>query len=101
MMSSARRVRRPPDCQSSTPTSGVLPADWGRTLPPQKFALPDDERALLDRYCGVQSSVQFASVLDYVGDLSADRVYIESPYVDFDYRSEYSNLYARSFDPPS
>lgn len=78
----------------------MLPDDWGRAVPPQAYALPTDERALLERYCSEQASPQFASILDHAQELAADRVYVESPYVDFDYRSEYANLYARSFDPP-
>jgi Papain-like cysteine protease AvrRpt2 len=78
----------------------VLPDDWGQAVPPRAYDLPAGEQALLDRYCSEQLSPQFASILDYARDLNANRVYVESPYVDFDYRSEYANLYSRSFDPP-
>lgn len=62
--------------------------------------LPDGLEELAERYTGNRSSLQLATILDYVREHGADTVYVESPYVDFDYRSEYSGLYARSFNPP-
>lgn len=39
-------------------------------------------------------------MLTDIAELGGTHVLIEAPYIDFDYRSEYSHLYARIFNPP-
>jgi hypothetical protein len=90
----------PPACPPSTPTDAVLPEDWALAGAPRAYDFPSQLGALVERYGDGERSTQFASIAGYLEDLGADRVYVESPYVDFDYRSEYANLYARSFNPP-
>jgi hypothetical protein len=76
-------------------------ADWGRQSARSQYSLPDDLEALRERYETGDKSIQLGNVIDYLEEMGADSILVESPYVDFDYRSEYSNLYARSFNPPS
>ncbi len=86
----------------------MVPNDWARIDAPREFRLPEDIDALTDRYgpadkpfAPSSKSVQLQSILDYLEEFGANRVFVEAPYVDFDFRSEYSNLYARNFNPPS
>jgi hypothetical protein len=78
----------------------LIASDWALTSAPREYLLPGDREQLLNRYTPDRPSPQFATLLDYVEEHEADRVYVESPYVDFDYRAEYSHLYARGFNPP-
>lgn len=78
----------------------MLPADWARVEASRAFKLPEERDALIERYVGEVQSIQLATIFDYTEEMEADRVYLEAPYVDFDYRSEYSGLYARSYNPP-
>jgi hypothetical protein len=80
----------------------VVVDDWA--LPEggvREFALSDERGALLARYEGFAESKQLRHLLEDVERNGGDRCLIEAPYVDFDYRAEYSNLYAREFNPPS
>jgi hypothetical protein len=77
------------------------PPDWGKTLDrPRVYRLPEDQQALRERYLHGGPSPQFEELLSQADSLGATVVFVEVPYVDFDYRAEYSNLYARSFRPP-
>jgi hypothetical protein len=78
----------------------MIPTDWARTSVPREYSLPAQREELLGRYTPDRPSRQFATLLDYIEEHAADRIYVESPYVDFDYRAEYSHLYARGFNPP-
>jgi hypothetical protein len=79
----------------------VLPDDWGRTLArPRAYKLPDAVNELYDRYEHGGPSRQLREVVATVLRRGATAAFIEAPYVDFDYRAEYSNLYARNFVPP-
>lgn len=78
----------------------MIATDWARIDAPREFVLPGGREALVERYTPDRPSTQFATLLDYLDEHEADRVYVESPYVDFDYRAEYSHLYARGFNPP-
>lgn len=78
----------------------MIPEDWARVDASRKIALPQGRDELIERYTGEIPSHQLATLFDYLDQHQADRVYIEAPYVDFDYRSEYASLYARSFNPP-
>lgn len=79
----------------------MLPHDWGRTLDrPRAYKLPDARDELLARYEHGGRSGQLRDVLDCARGRGATAAFIEAPYVDFDYRAEFSNLYARNFVPP-
>jgi hypothetical protein len=79
----------------------VLPDDWGRTLArPRAYKLPDALNALYERYEHGGRSTQLRDLLACALQRGATAAFIEAPYVDFDYRAEYSNLYARNFVPP-
>jgi hypothetical protein len=79
----------------------VLPEDWGRTLSrPRAYKLPDAADELYGRYEHGGPSQQLREVLAAAMSRGATAAFIEAPYVDFDYRAEYSNLYARNFVPP-
>ncbi|HEY5053772.1 MAG TPA: hypothetical protein VII45_10230, partial [Solirubrobacterales bacterium] len=78
----------------------MIASDWAQASAPQEYLLPADRNDLVGRYTPDRPSLQFATLLDYLDEYEADRVYVESPYVDFDYRAEYSHLYARGFNPP-
>ena len=79
----------------------MLPDDWGRTLSrPRAYKLPDALDELLERYEHGGRSAQLRDIADRALQCGATAVFVEAPYVDFDYRAEFSNLYARSFVPP-
>lgn len=78
----------------------MVPVDWARTDVSRAYQLPADRDALIARYSADSNSLQLATIFDYLEEHAADRVFVESPYVDFDYRSEFANLYARMFNPP-
>jgi hypothetical protein len=79
----------------------VLPEDWGQTRArPGAYKLPEAEAELLARYEHGGRSKQLRNIVDAARDGGATAVFIEAPYVDFDYRAEFANLYARSFVPP-
>lgn len=80
----------------------MVAPDWGCVDASRNVALPDDRDDLLDRYVTSDlKSMQLVAIFDHMEELTANRVVVEAPYVDFDYRSEYANLYSRSFNPPS
>ena len=79
----------------------MLPEDWGKTLErPRAYKLPDAADALIERYEHGGRSTQLREVIASATGSGATASFIEAPYVDFDYRAEYSNLYARNFVPP-
>jgi hypothetical protein len=79
----------------------TYPSDWGRTLDGARlFKLPEGRAQLLERYTSSPPSPQFLGLLRQLDELGATAAFAESPYVDFDYRTEFSHLYARSFSPP-
>lgn len=79
----------------------MLPQDWARTLDrPRAYKLPDAADELLARFEHGGRSVQLREVLRVALDSGATAAFVEAPYVDFDFRAEYSNLYARGFVPP-
>jgi len=80
----------------------MVPVDWARALErPRRYLLPEERPALTDRYEALGRSPQLHAVLDDVLQHGASHAIVESPYVDFDYRSEFSHMYSRSFNPPS
>ena len=79
----------------------MLPQDWARTVDrPRTFALADGARALRQRYESLGGSEQLERVLVDLVAGGATHAVVEAPYVDFDYRAEYSQLYSRTFNPP-
>jgi hypothetical protein len=53
-----------------------------------------------DRYLPLGRLDQLRHVFDNARLAGADRVYIDSPYIDLDYRSDLAHFYARAFRPP-
>jgi hypothetical protein len=79
----------------------VLPRDWGRTNPgPRTYPLLEAGEAVRDRYLPLGKSKQLSEIFETAKRLGASRVYLDSPYVDFDYRSDLAHFYARAFRPP-
>jgi hypothetical protein len=79
----------------------VLPSAWGQVhAGPRRFDLVSDGLAVRERYRPLGSSPQLDEVFDVALGAGAESVYIDRPYVDFDYRSELSNFYGRAFRPP-
>ena len=79
----------------------MLPEDWGRTLArPRAYKLPEARDELIARYEHGGTSEQLREMVGMAERSSATAAFVEAPYVDFDYRSEYAHLYARSFEPP-
>lgn len=56
---------------------------------------------LRTRYQAFGASRQLDNLLDVLAQLGATHALVEAPYVDWDYRAEYSQLYSREFNPPS
>jgi hypothetical protein len=78
------------------------PPDWARSLGRRlRFQLPDEHDELCERYEFDGKSDQLRAVLRDAEESGARQVLIEAPYVDFDYRAEYSQMYSREFNPPS
>lgn len=85
-----------------------LPDGWASRLNAGLLPWPGSRSNLEDRYgrlCdGLQRtstrSQQLSCVFDLATGLGAERVWLESPYVDYDYRSEYSQHFSRRFRPP-
>jgi len=79
----------------------VLPAKWGRAnAGPRAYSLLEAGEALRDRYLPLGKSDQLAHIFENARRLGAEWVYLDSPYVDFDYRSDLAHFYARAFRPP-
>ena len=79
----------------------MLPEDWGRTLArPRAYKLPEARDELFARYEHGGRSQQLREIVGLALQHGATAAFIEAPYVDFDYRAEFANLYARSFVPP-
>lgn len=78
----------------------MLAADWGEPRPTAALEWEAGERAIAERYRGTVSAKQLDDLLRLATVLGTTNVVLESPYVDFDYRSEYSQHHARRFRPP-
>jgi hypothetical protein len=79
-----------------------LPKGWGD--PASAFIKPwSDARPIIEsRYRTLtESSRQLDTVLGLADELETKEVILEAPYIDHDYRSEYSQHFARRFQPPS
>jgi hypothetical protein len=85
-----------------------LPSGWASRSSTGLLPWPGSRKDLEARYgklCdGLQRtsppSPQLSSVFDLATKLGAERVWLEAPYVDYDYRSEYSQHFSRRFRPP-
>lgn len=69
-------------------------------------AWPDCRESFLVRY-GVlsqgvlsRSGQQLEALMDLASELESEQVLLEAPYVDADFRSEYSHHFSRRFEPP-
>jgi len=79
----------------------MRPADWASTAArPRRFDLTTERENFRKRYEGFGESKQLRNLLRDLTALEATHVLIEAPYVDWDYRAEYSQLYSREFNPP-
>lgn len=79
----------------------MLPSDWGEPHPgPRRFLLPQQRHEVQSRYASVGSSAQLDAVFDGAVEAGADAVFIDSPYIDLDFRSDLAHFYGRAFRPP-
>jgi hypothetical protein len=82
----------------------VLPKNWGEPHPgPREFPFIDDGLMVQERYTSLspETSKQLERLFNIAREAGADRVYIDRPYIDFDYRSDMAHFYSRAFRPPS
>lgn len=82
----------------------MLPKRWGKSNPgPQAFPLIDEGLRVEARYRllgGSHASRQLAAVFETARRAGADRVFVDRPYIDSDYRSDLLHFYGRAFRPP-
>jgi hypothetical protein len=79
----------------------TLPKGWA--APASAFVLPwADARPLIEtRYRQLAGgSEQLDTILNLADELDTTDVILEAPYIDYDYRSEFSQHFARRFRPP-
>jgi hypothetical protein len=79
----------------------VLPSDWAQRAAQRRFSLPDERQLLRRRYERMGPLDQFDQLLDAMDGAGAEIVYLEAPYVDTDFRAEYSHYFSRSYRPTS
>lgn len=77
-----------------------LPSDWAERSTARLY--PWSERvALRDRYRVLRDQApQLDSLFELADALGATHVLLEAPYIDYDYRSEFSQHFSRRFQPP-
>lgn len=79
----------------------MLPKNWGQPHPgPRGFDLLRRGMAVKARYKPLGDSRQLAAAFDIARRARATSVFIDRPYVDFDYRSDLAHFYGRAFRPP-
>lgn len=85
----------------------MLPKGWAAAQRgPQHFDLASEGAAVRARYRQLGKTPrtgdtrQLDTVFDIALNAGAERVYVDRPYVDFDYRSDHSHYYGRAFRPP-
>jgi hypothetical protein len=75
----------------------VLPKSWGQPeAGPRRFDLVNDGQKVRERYRALGRSRQLNEVFRIARKAGAEHVYLDSPYVDFDYRSDLSHFYGRA-----
>lgn len=79
----------------------MLPSNWGRSHSgPRRLPFAKAGAALRERYRPLGHSRQLDRIFANALDAGAAAVFIDSPYVDLDYRSDLSHFYGRAFRPP-
>jgi hypothetical protein len=79
----------------------MLPPNWGAPHPgPRRFDLASEGLAVRERYRPLGESRQLDRVFEVALNGGAESVYLDRPYVDFDYRSDLSHFYGRAHRPP-
>jgi hypothetical protein len=79
----------------------VLPESRGSAQDgPRYFDLASRGAQVRARYRALAHTQQLDEVFNTALNAGAERVYIDRPYVDFDYRSDLSHYYGRAFRPP-
>lgn len=79
----------------------MLPSNWaGPETGPRRFDLASEGMRLRERYRPLGQSPQLDQVFEVALGAGATQVYLDRPYVDFDYRSDLAHFYARAFRPP-
>lgn len=80
----------------------MLPTDWASSGDhPRRFDMTTQRAELQARYESFGASKQLRNLLEDLDALKATHALVEAPYVDWDYRAEFSQLYSREFNPPS
>jgi hypothetical protein len=79
----------------------TLPRDWAGRQNTRLIPWPAGREEILERYQPLsKSGQQLAGLLDLATELGSKTVLLDSPYVDTDYRSEFSRHFSRRFKPP-
>lgn len=79
----------------------MLPGNWGRDhRGPRSYPFLSAGQAVRDRYLPLANSRQLERIFETARLNGADHVYVDSPYIDLDYRSDLAHFYARAFRPP-
>jgi hypothetical protein len=79
----------------------VLPDSWGRGHHgPRRYPFLAAGQAVRDRYLPLGPSRQLHRIFETARLNGADHVYVDSPYIDLDYRSDLAHFYTRAFRPP-
>lgn len=77
------------------------PPNWGRSNPgPRAYSFLSAGRAVRDRYTVLGGEAQLGHIFEAARLNGAELVFIDSPYIDLDYRSDLAHFYARAFRPP-
>lgn len=79
----------------------MLPPNWGLAQPgPRRLDLQAQGQDLRERYRPLGDASQLDEVFRIALGAGAKYVYLDRPYIDFDYRSNHSHFYGRAFRPP-
>lgn len=79
----------------------MRPPNWGRPhAGPRRYSFALAGPAVRERYRALGPSRQLDRIFANALDAGATAVFVDSPYVDLDYRSDLSHFYGRSFRPP-
>ena len=79
----------------------MLPPNWGRShAGPRRYPFAAAGLAVRERYQALGPSRQLDRIFSNALDAGATSVFVDSPYIDLDFRSDLSHYYGRSFRPP-